>query len=333
MVDPLPTGERGGSNGHASSISKRSVKRDRRWRWFSNALVIGGLSWLGWILVQAGESLGPGIVEIRVSWIMTLGVLGLCSACLGAYGFSMILTVHSGRDITYLYAARLLFVGQMVRHLPGRFWGLAYQVGETRDVFSAGVVLRANLDYLAISTGFALVCATALLANHRSGSILGASFLIPGFFGLVWLFRHNGVGWVLTHSLPKALRGQWTQAANSVVYPWKELILAMSGFLCSWVLYVAAWGWLAEAIPALGQLDLFALCATYTLAWFVGFVTLLTPSGLGIREATFIASSAALASPSELALLAVFLRVWLLVIDILLFVIFIFVPNEASSNG
>jgi glycosyltransferase 2 family protein len=73
------------------------------------------------------------------------------------------------------------------------------------------------------------------------------------------------------------------------------------------------------------------LCAIYLFGWFIGFITLLTPSGLGIREAAFLlmASGNAVAS---LALLAVIVRGWLLFNDVFLSLLFMLGPLLTSEE-
>ncbi len=57
------------------------------------------------------------------------------------------------------------------------------------------------------------------------------------------------------------------------------------------------------------------------LAWFVGYVSLLTPSGLGIRELVFVWLANEF-PPDAVALMAVIGRISLLAIDLVMGLIF-----------
>ena len=60
-------------------------------------------------------------------------------------------------------------------------------------------------------------------------------------------------------------------------------------FLLSWLIYLGCWTGYSWAWPGLSPIDAVWLCAFYTLAWFAGYISLITPSGLGVRELVFIA--------------------------------------------
>ena len=116
-------------------------------------------------------------------------------------------------------------------------------------------------------------------------------------------------------------------------YPWNN-VLALLGLMCSsWTFYFLAWQALGRAFPdATGQ-DMLLLCATYTIAWVIGFLSLVTPSGLGAREAAFL-----LLSPADnlagLAVLALLVRFWLLLIDVVLCLLFLphKLPQQETTN-
>ena len=78
-------------------------------------------------------------------------------------------------------------------------------------------------------------------------------------------------------------------------------------------------------IPVLRDVNIWLLCASYSLAWVIGYLTMITPGGLGVREAGFFALAAPLMSLPELTFLAVFLRLWQILVETLMFLAFAFV--------
>ena len=92
--------------------------------------------------------------------------------------------------------------------------------------------------------------------------------------------------------------------------------------ISSWAVYLVAWQSLGRAFPNSAGNDMMLLCATYSIAWVVGFVSVFTPSGMGVREAVFLFLTPA-DSLASLAFLAVIVRFWLLAIDILLSLLFL----------
>ena len=65
----------------------------------------------------------------------------------------------------------------------------------------------------------------------------------------------------------------------------------------------------------------FLLAAAYTISWIIGFVTLVTPGGLGIREVSFVLICSQYLSQHHASFLSLFLRIWLILVDLLLFLI------------
>jgi hypothetical protein len=61
---------------------------------------------------------------------------------------------------------------------------------------------------------------------------------------------------------------------------------------------------------------LLALAASYVLAWAAGIAAIVTPGGLGVREAVFVLLSPPGVAREAVALLAVFMRAWFLFADV-----------------
>ena len=75
------------------------------------------------------------------------------------------------------------------------------------------------------------------------------------------------------------------------------------------------------------------LCALYVIAWMAGYFSLVTPSGLGVRELVFVFLAHRF-PPDAVAGLAIFGRAMLLVADILLGAIFgPFVPGQRKTTN
>jgi SAM-dependent methyltransferase len=94
-------------------------------------------------------------------------------------------------------------------------------------------------------------------------------------------------------------------------------------FLSSWFFYFVAWALFKETLYGFEDIAMIFLCATYSIAWAVGFLFAITPAGLGVREAAFVLLSAHFAPAPVLASLSVFVRLWLMTIDTILFLIFL----------
>ncbi|NCU32690.1 MAG: class I SAM-dependent methyltransferase, partial [Candidatus Moranbacteria bacterium] len=77
-----------------------------------------------------------------------------------------------------------------------------------------------------------------------------------------------------------------------------------------------AWIILSKVFPDFSLSQIIQLCGVYTLSWAIGFISMLTPGGIGIRETIFIYFGQPILNNSELAFFSIFLRFWLISIDI-----------------
>ena len=95
------------------------------------------------------------------------------------------------------------------------------------------------------------------------------------------------------------------------------------------ILYYASWFLNGMGYPPLGAGGGLQLGALYMLAWFVGYVSLVTPSGLGIRELVFVWLANDFPGDA-VALMAVIGRISLLAVDLIMGLIFApFVPRKS----
>ncbi len=108
-------------------------------------------------------------------------------------------------------------------------------------------------------------------------------------------------------------------AYKTTPYPWNTITRLAIFLVLAWGFYLAAWLTFARTFSNLETANLLLLAASYALAWFIGFITLIAPAGLGVRETTFVLVAQTVTSTAGAGFLAVFVRLWLLIIDIILF--------------
>ncbi len=65
---------------------------------------------------------------------------------------------------SFAFSGNLVFVGQIIRYLPGRVWHLLYQASLTHtSIIPRSVLLRTNLEYMAVMTWTAVFVPLSLL--------------------------------------------------------------------------------------------------------------------------------------------------------------------------
>ena len=116
--------------------------------------------------------------------------------------------------------------------------------------------------------------------------------------------------------LPSSLKIHVDPFKSKRPYPLKHVLRILLVYLLFWLLYLISWVMIGKVFPAI-QLNFILIASTYTISWIVGFLSVFTPSGLGIREASFVYISSVMGA-GHLAFLAVFIRIWLTMIDVIL---------------
>jgi len=224
----------------------------------------------------------------------------------------------SSRAPPFREMLRLHFLAQLMRHVPGRFLGVAYQIAAARHLASGSQWVGANIAHMGLALWFSAILPLVLLWSvGRLASTVAASaiaLLIVGPWLLIrlvdrlLLFQPK---WTLISRVMGVIGALGTCVRSS------EFPRSLVWFSASWVIYAYAWMALGASIAGVSAIDGLVLCAFYSLAWALGFLVVVTPSGLGVRELAF----AALASdynPELVVYVALVARLGLLSADVLL---------------
>ncbi len=285
--------------------------------WCSWLLMIAGLGWASYLLLTTIEhpaDLIPGQWQWLVLATFFLGLSLITNLAL----FHLFLSMQ--KPVTLAMSARLHLVGQLLRYLPGRIWGVVYQIGLTRDNLSTPIIVRTNLDMMMfLLIGNTVVAIT--LIGYRSGwpVLLSAGIVLTGFsiVGFVFLGGANRLLRLTASILPGQISRLLQALAETKADPIRLLVVS-GWFAAGWLLYLIAWQMIAQAYPIYAEVDFVNLCALYTLASIIGIVSAITPAGLGVREAAFVILAGARAQTDVIGFIAVFGRVWLLTVEIFL---------------
>lgn len=316
-------------------IEKRPIIAQwrRRLRPLFLVVALGALAWTIWLLRDALPTLLNVLPSMSWSWLVIALLANATSAYLAFEAFFALF----GRVCPIGYRrpqlAHLYFTGQVMKHLPGRVWGLAYQASVGGNAGWS--------EWLSTTVAFSLLNAAfacwlgAVVIGFRSHWYFGVLALFVGIFAYA-------VGW----------SPRWVAVVGGVIRklslrsaaPFLDAIEQLSGvttrfkwvvwclFAASWLVYLLAWVGYAAAWPGITSMDGVWLCALYTVAWLAGYLSLVTPSGLGVRELTF--AWLAKDFPDDAVLLmAIVGRVALLFVDLALGLVFApFVPHRGKSS-
>jgi hypothetical protein len=315
-------------------MSERSA-RSGRMRWLLMVTVsVASLAWVVVLLQDALPELRANLPDLDIRWL-AMPLIG-CIACgyIGFEAFRALLLHAKGDAYSRRTLGHLFFVAQLMKHLPGRVWGVAYQATAGGSI-GLSVWASVTAAQMVLAAGTAAWMSLTVAGFARSPT-LGSIALIAGAFAYMAGWNRSLLDLMLR--LIGSLPGRFFNKARNALQPFVDASprfkLRMLGLFGSyWLVYLASWAGYGFAWPGLHPLDALTLCALYTIAWLAGYFSLVTPSGIGVRELVFVFLAHRFPADA-VAGLAILGRFMLLLADLALGVAFApFVPGDRASKG
>jgi hypothetical protein len=274
-------------------------------------LLLAGLTLA--VLSVSGQrrKLTTGLAELSVGYVGAAAAISIVSlgfsllawrATLGGLGWPLPL----GR------AARIYFVGQLSKYVPGSVWPFVAQME-----LGAGY----GLSRSAVGTAGLLTLAIAIPAALLLGLLAIPALLSADSSGYLWLFLALPVAVIvlspkvlnpiLDGALRLARRGRLPHRLDASTV----LRVAVFGGAANLLLGVQAW-LLARDLGAQGALAVPLAIGAFALANVAGLLAVPLPAGAGVREAVLVVSLSPILPAGQALLLALVSRVLLTVCDV-----------------
>jgi hypothetical protein len=286
-----------------------------------------------WTAIEAANlTVAPGW-----SWVILSATIVLATYLLliGVWIFHL---RDWGHRVAFLPAARMWFVSNLGRYIPGKIWGLGTLavMAERRDIPAVAAIGSSILVMLiGIASGLTVILVTG--AGVVDAVLREQGITVPR--GAVPLTVAFAIAWLA--AAPIVLPGLAAVAGRLTRRPpvlprlpaasvWT--IAAASGL--SWLLYGLAFQLFAVGILGRNAGGPAAYIAVYTASYLVGLLSLI-PGGLVVREAALVIGllSLELATAPEAALLAVTSRIWITVLEILPGILFLVTGSREVIPG
>jgi hypothetical protein len=215
--------------------------------------------------------------RLTESWprLIVAVAIGLAVVAISARAWTALLGRHGSSAIS-----RGFYLSQFGKYVPGGIWQAVGQIGFARDE---------GIGLAQASAAFSVYAVVQVIAGAGVGSVFAAISpdlrtawrlaIIAGALLTVLLHR----GWmravleVAARFVPR-LHGGLLPGQRGIVlaYAWTAAGLSLAGVLFAVLLEPSGLGWWLAAISA------------FVTAWWIGFVALPFPSGIGIREAVLV---------------------------------------------
>jgi uncharacterized membrane protein YbhN (UPF0104 family) len=302
-----------GASGQAAPDGT-TAGRLRSWTRWAFVAIAAGL--LAWALAQYRGAIADSWSSIGALPLIASGLAALVA--LGANALSWRAVMRSlGLRSTRRQAARVFFVSQVGKYVPGSVWPVVAQAEFARDH---------GADRLRTVVGSLCAMVVGAVTAGVIGAV-GTTLFVPGALATYW--------WVLPVAAalavvlaPPVLRWLVARAmkmrgreADAPEIAGRDLVVAILWSAVMWLLLgVHAWILLRSIAPG-PSVSWPLATGVMALAWLVGFVVVFAPAGAGAREAAMVVLLGAVATPAEGLALALASRVLMTLADAIAFAI------------
>ena len=211
-----------------------------------------------------------------------------------------------------LAGARIWFLANLARYVPGNLWSY---VGAVELARREGVERPRTLAVMALtqvlSVAVALLAGLPVLLAERARlgrpALLGA-VAVAVVAVVAAVFRRQLLG-LARRRVPGLDAGELVPSPGTVA-------LLTVGYAAYWAVTGLAFAALVASAYRLPAGDVPLVVAAYAAAYAVGFLSLLTPAGLGVREGVLVVALAPVLPAGPALVVALVSRAWMMVAEL-----------------
>jgi uncharacterized membrane protein YbhN (UPF0104 family) len=208
--------------------------------------------------------------------------------------------------------ARIWFLSNLARYVPGNLWSY---VGAVELARREGVARRTTLAVMALtqllSVGVAMAVGLPVLLAERARlgrpALLGAAVVAAAAVAAV-VFRRQLLE-LARRRVPGLEPGGLAPSPGTVA-------LLVVGYAAYWSVTGLAFAALVASLYPLAAADVPLVVAAYAAAYAAGFLSLLTPAGLGVREGVLVIAMTPVLPAGPALVVALLSRVWMMLTEL-----------------
>ena len=262
-------------------------------------------------------------VAFQVQWQWIILSLGLLLFYRSVYTapFATLLSCLTRKHVSFRDAFTMFHLANITRYLPGRIWGVVKLLSLSQHFGVSKTAVGSSLTgHVGIETALGgLIAMSLLLSKQMRQTATEALEQISGHTVLLTLVVIGVLGSTLfcipkvAHHARQFLKTRLPLLGNARLWG----IVLISHCLL-WCCQGLAFFMFVKSLTPVPWIDAGILTASYAFAWIVGFLSFLTPGGLGIREGLLGLLLANYMPTSQATLIALLCRLWMLSAEMIL---------------
>lgn len=249
-----------------------------------------------------------------IYWLIISLFFIMTSLVISAVGWVWIINILNNDYVSYPLGIKVFFSSQLGRYIPGKIWTfigrfiLCKNNNISKSVITESIIYEIGMSFFAASiiSGFILILNKTL---HYTAEWLCYGIITICIFSVLGLkFFPNLLNWFLLKTGKKTIK---TEISYRIL-------------LFYFFLNILLWFFMGYGIYFLARSVIFipfnisvVFPGFFCIAWLGGFLSFLTPSGIGVREGILVYFLSQFISPSNAIIVAVFSRIWLTLAEFL----------------
>lgn len=233
----------------------------------------------------------------------------------GVYIWSSVLRLLDAPTIAYRPLLRIWSASNLTKYIPGTVWQFMTAAHLSRgEGLPAVIALTSMIVHVGFSLLAALVISAVALPLDGALGILSSPWVRGTGLAAALVAIHPGVVNGALRLVPRALhrdvmswRGSWMDGVR---------LLALS--LLSWAIYGVAFTLFVASLAPIPASAVVSLTAVNALSFTAGYVAVLAPGGIGVRESAMTLLLAPVLPAAVAAVLSIAARLWSVVAELML---------------
>lgn len=296
-----------------------SSNRKTVWRVLQALFLVAALGYTARQVANNWGTVRASAANVRPNWLLILAASALVLATYAALIHSWrMLLAGEGSVLRFTAAARIWFIANLGRYIPGKVWSVAaLNVMAAREgvagTAAAGAAILGTL--INIGAGFGVIALSGsrltdqLNPAFRTSSMIGTVLFVVGVIALPWVLPPFAAWAAMRIGRP----------IPAVKLPAANLLGSVSINVLSWFCYGLAFMAFARGILPGVRGSVAEFTGVWTASYTVGYLAFFAPGGLIFREAAMIGAMSGLGmcSAADAAVIAATSRLWLSVVEVL----------------
>ena len=278
-------------------------------------IALGIFFFLGRVLFLNWEALADNSWRFHMVWLSASFATLLMHLGLSVKAWLVVLR-QLGVQLPYRIGFGILNLAQLGRYLPGKVWLFLGQVYLCKDagIGTSEAVLSSILQLACLA--FSGILISLFLLSFPSTTHLSLALQISILLTVV--VAGTLIFALLRRKRLTVISAKIVHIDSPIRFSAVQLLYILLAYLALWCCRGLAFFLFVNSLFPLDWDKLPVMTGIYAASWTAGFLSFITPAGLGVREGVLTVMLSAHMPPTTAALVALLSRIWSIVADLVL---------------